>query len=82
MVIAVPFPAVVQGYKEQLRALDPIQAGARIPGGVDLSNDGFAQRSAKAIQDGSLQQKRVDRRKLVGQHLIHQVSGDVCILAG
>ena len=82
MVIAVPFPLVVQGYQKQLRAFNPIQAGTRVPGAVSLSNDGFAHWNAKVLQDGSLQQECLDRWNLVGQHLIHQVSGNIWIVSG
>ncbi len=37
---------------------------------------------AEAVQNGRLQQEAVDGGKLVGQHFVHQVSGDVWILAG
>jgi len=86
VVVAIPATLAVERHKEQVRPLKPFQGGVtreasrhrclymltvhRPPSTVQYR---VTQRPAYALEDGRGEQKLLDRRRLLGQHLVGEV---------
>ena len=77
VVVAVPLPAVVQAYDEQVRAVQQLQH--RPP--VARTGDRIAQGSAEPVQDRGLQQEAAYGVGLATEHLLDQVVHDEPVVA-
>ena len=78
VVVAEPRPVFVQGYDEQVGALEVLEHRAA----VCPSGDGVTQWSGEPVEDGGVQQELADLLGLVLQHLVDQVVQDEAVTAG
>jgi hypothetical protein len=72
-----PFTVIVERQDEQIGTLKGVEHGAAIlpPG------DGVAQRSVQAVENGGLLEKTLELHRLALKHFLHQVVGDVVVIA-
>src|SRR5512147_1241909 len=61
VMVAVPVPVVVEGNQKQVPAFQFLQDRLAVDLFGGLSNDGLAERAAKALEDGRLEQKGAHR---------------------
>jgi len=77
VMVAVPVPIVIEGNQEQVPAFQFLQDRLSVnpfPGlsGDGLANDGLAERTAKALENGGLEQKGAHRLGLPLEDLFEQ----------
>ena len=77
VVVAVPLAAVVQRDQEQVVPVEGLQHG---PTAV-LPGEGVAQGAVHPVEDGGLQQERLDVVRLALQDLLDEVVDDVAVVA-
>ena len=78
MVVSEPLARVVQRHDKEIGPLQRLQ-GRR---SVASTGHRVAERAAKPIEDGGLEQKVADRRGLAAQHFVDQVVEDVAVRPG
>ena len=78
VVVSVPVTRGVEGYQEQVVALDPFESRR----GHLALQQGVAQRAAQPAQYGGPEQEGAQIRRLAIEHLSAQVVHDVAVVAG
>ena len=65
---------LVEGDKEHVRALQPVQGGLHVSLGGSTSHDGGNQRGAELLQHRGPHEQLLHGRSLLGKDFLHQVA--------
>jgi hypothetical protein len=82
VMVAVLVPVVIEGNQEQVPAFQFLQDRLTVNPFPGLSNDGLAERAAKALEDGGPKQKGAHRLGLPLEDLFEQILHDAMMAPG
>ena len=78
VVVPIPMTVVIEGHEEQIGPVERLQHRSA----VTASRDGIAEWRIHAAENRGAQQEGAHFRRLVLQHLLHQVVDDVSVVPG